>query len=309
MIDLPYVRGLHDLGSGTYAWTEPDGSWGFSNAGLVTGDGASLLVDTLFDVPMTRAMLEGMTPVTAAHPITTVVNTHCNGDHWFGNQLLAGTEIISTRACAEEMPASGPGPLIGARQAPGPVGDFARAIFGAFDWSDVVPTYPTRTFEGRLTLDIGGTTVDLLQLGPAHTEGDAVVHVPAAGVLYAGDLLFIGGTPIAWAGPIQNWIDACDLMISLDAEIIVPGHGPVTDNDGVRAVQHYLQYVKDQATEKFKAGIPPLEAARQIPLEEFAGWNERGRIVQNVLSVYYGLDPTLAPVDVATVLAHIAELD
>lgn len=308
MIDLPYVRGLHSLGSGLHAWTQPDGGWGYSNAGLVTGDGASLLIDTMFDLTTARSMLAAMAAETAARPVTTVFNTHSHGDHWYGNQLFAGAEIIATRACAKEMTDAGPEPFVSARQQDGLLGDFARDLFGPFDWPEMVPTYPTRTFEDWLTIDVGGTSVDLIRLGPAHTGGDAIAHVPSAGVLFAGDLLFAGVTPASWAGSLQRWIDACEEMIALDAEIIVPGHGPVTDNDGVRTMQRYLRYVLQEATEQFTAGVPPLEAARRIPLGEFASWRGHGRIVQNVLSVYYDLDPMLVRLDTATVLAHIAEL-
>ena len=53
----PYTKGLHDLGYGCYGWLQPDGSWGWSNAGLVVDSGESLLVDTLFDLKLTAEML------------------------------------------------------------------------------------------------------------------------------------------------------------------------------------------------------------------------------------------------------------
>jgi cyclase len=98
-------------------------------------------------------------------------------------------------------------------------------------------------------------------------------------------------------------------MIGLGAEIIVPGHGPVTDETGVRGVQHYLEYVKEQSIALYRQGIPPLEAAKRIPLDEFASWNEGGRIVQNVLNVYYELDPTIEHVTRDVVFANIAALE
>ena len=94
--DIPFTRGLRELGGGCHAWLEPDGSWGWSNAGLIVGRGESLLVDTLFDVTMTRAMLDGMSALTGSQPIRTVFNTHSNGDHWYGNQLLPDADIITT---------------------------------------------------------------------------------------------------------------------------------------------------------------------------------------------------------------------
>lgn len=84
-----YDGGLYDLGQKTYAWLVPNGAWGEANAGLVVGDGVSLLIDTLWDVPFTQQMLNAMQSITANAPIETVVNTHADGDHFFGNELLA----------------------------------------------------------------------------------------------------------------------------------------------------------------------------------------------------------------------------
>ena len=101
---MGYTLGLHDVGHGCWAYLQPDGGWGWSNAGLIDGDGVSLLVDTLFDVPLTRAMLDSMGGVTARSPIGTAVNTHANGDHCYGNsELAAGVEIVATAAAAHEM--------------------------------------------------------------------------------------------------------------------------------------------------------------------------------------------------------------
>ena len=100
-----YEKGLHALGDGLYAWLAPDGSWGWSNAGLVVDGEASLLVDTLFDLPLTREMLAAMRSAEprAAASIDVLVNTHANGDHCYGNELVAGAEIVASRATAAEM--------------------------------------------------------------------------------------------------------------------------------------------------------------------------------------------------------------
>lgn len=306
---MGYTKGLHDLGDNCFAWLEPDGSWGWSNAGLIQGETTSLLVDTLFDVPLTRNMLDGMHAVTADKPISTLLNTHSNGDHWFGNQLLKHTEIVASAAAAEEMLVAGPDRLEALRKMSGPVGSFAREIFEPFDWSDFEPTYPTRTFDDALTLDVDGTTVELIKVGPAHTSGDTIAYVPSSRTIFTGDILFIGGTPIIWAGPLSNWVAACDLMLGMDAETIVPGHGPVTDKSGVRQVRDYLVFVDEQARVRHAAGMSPDDAIADIALGEFGDWAEHGRIAQNVLSVYYELDPTLPVRDVVTVFGQIAELE
>ena len=304
-----YRQGLHELGDGCFAWLQPDGGWGWSNAGLVAGDGASLLVDTLFDVPLTRSMLDGMQTVTAGRPITTVVNTHANGDHWFGNQLVRDAEIIASSAAVEEMPALGPERIERLRDVPGAAGDFIRENFAPFDWSDFVVTYPSRTFDGRLDLEVGGVEVQLIEVGPAHTAGDVLVHVPSARTIFAGDILFIGGTPVVWAGPLSNWVAACDLMLDLDVERVVPGHGPVTDKAGILQVRDYLTFVDGEARARHAAGMSADEAIADIALGEYEAWSEHGRLAPNVLAVYRELDPTGPPVDVLTVFGKMAELE
>ena len=61
------------------------------------------------------------------------------------------------------------------------------------------------------------------------------MYVPADKTLFTGDILFIDGHPIMWAGPVENWIAACETILAMDVETIVPGHGPVTDKKGVAA--------------------------------------------------------------------------
>src|SRR5215469_2297916 len=99
-----YVKGLHEVADGVWAYLQPDGGWGWSNAGLIAVNDDSLLVDTLFDLRLTAEMLETMRrAVPAASHISTVVNTHANGDHWFGNSLLPRAQIVASAACASEM--------------------------------------------------------------------------------------------------------------------------------------------------------------------------------------------------------------
>ena len=142
--------------------------------------------------------------------------------------------------------------------APGEVGDLFRGVFGAFQFDGITLTLPTRTFDGRLELDVGGRPVELIEVGPAHTRGDVIVHSPHDKTVFTGDILFIGGTPIVWAGPLANWIAACDLMLGMDVDTVVPGHGPVTDKAGVAQVRDYLTFVADAATARHDAGMSGL---------------------------------------------------
>jgi 2-keto-4-pentenoate hydratase/2-oxohepta-3-ene-1,7-dioic acid hydratase in catechol pathway/glyoxylase-like metal-dependent hydrolase (beta-lactamase superfamily II) len=308
---VPYTRGLHKVADRVWAWTLPDGGYGWSNAGLVVGDGASLLVDTLFDLALTREMLTAMKPVTDGAPITDALITHSNGDHTHGNQLLdASVRIIAAKGTAEEI-AHGMAPemLAMAQTANlGPVATpYARDRFGYFDFSGIKLRNADQTFDHDLAIDVGGRQINLLNLGPAHTAADSVVHVPDAGVLFGGDLLFIGCTPIVWAGPIANWVAACDAMIALDAPTVVPGHGPVTDPDGIRAVRGYLAHVAEQAEAAYRKGLSWDEAADTIDLGEYRTWLDAERVVVNVYQRYRELDSNTPQLEILALLAMQAE--
>ncbi len=306
---MGYTKGIHDLGDGCYAYLQPDGGWGWSNAGLLVGEGESLLVDTLFDLRLTGEMLEAMGPLTAGAPIATLVNTHSNGDHCYGNQLVAGAEIVASTATAEEMADVTPEVLGGLTKAPGEIGDVFRGVFGPFDFDGITMTFPTRTFDGRLELDVGGRPVELIEVGPAHTRGDVIVHSPSDRTVFTGDILFIGGTPIVWAGPLSNWIAACDLMLGMDVETVVPGHGPVTDKSGVVQVRDYLTFVAAEAAARYAAGMSAWEAAQDIALGQFGDWGEAGRIVVNVEAVYREIQPDYVPAGIVDQFRRMAELE
>jgi 2-keto-4-pentenoate hydratase/2-oxohepta-3-ene-1,7-dioic acid hydratase in catechol pathway/glyoxylase-like metal-dependent hydrolase (beta-lactamase superfamily II) len=308
---VPYTRGLHEVGDGVWAWTLPDGGYGWSNAGLVAGDGAALLVDTLFDLPLTREMLTAMKPITDRTPITDALITHSNGDHTHGNQLLdASVRIIAAEGTAEEI-AHGMAPEMLAMTQTGNLGPvatpYARERFGYFDFGGIKLRNADKTFDRDLTIDVGGRQINLLNLGPAHTAADSVVHVPDAGVLFGGDLLFIGCTPIVWAGPIGNWVAACDAMIALDAPTVVPGHGPITDPDGIRAVRGYLVHVAEQAEAAYRKGLSWAEAADAIDLGEYATWLDAERVVVNVYQRYRELDPDIPQQEVMALLVMQAD--
>ncbi len=305
---------LQELGSGCFAYLQGCGGWGWSNAGLVVGDGVSLLVDTLFDLPLTAAMLDSMAPHTVAAPITTLVNTHANGDHCYGNQLVTNAEIIASTATAREMTEVPPAMLAALNHAPGEIGDLFRSFFGEFEFDGIEQVLPTRTFEHRLDIDVGGRHVELIEVGPAHTAGDTLAWVPDARTIYTGDILFIGGTPIVWAGPLSNWVAACDLILGLDVDTVVPGHGPVTDKSGVVAVRDYLAFVDEAAHLRHAAGLDAFEAARDIAREigereDFNQLGEFGRITVNVDTAYRSLDPQHRSPDVVEQFRRMAAFE
>jgi cyclase len=313
--DSKYTRGLHDVGDGLYAYLQPDGGWGWSNAGLIADGDVTLLVDTLFDLRLTSEMLDAMKRrVPAAATIDTLVNTHANGDHTWGNQLVRGARMVASKEPAEEMLELPPAVLEALPEvAPqmGKAGQYMLECFGKFDFAGIELAPPGETFEGELGLRVGGKEVQLMEVGPAHTRGDTLVFVPGDRVLFAGDILFHGGHPIVWAGPVSNWIAACDRILALDVDVVVPGHGPLADKDAIRELRAYFEYVEAEARERFEAGMTELEAARDIALDRYASWGEPERMVVNVAAVYRELaegGQAANPIELFGQMAELADV-
>lgn len=281
----------------------------------MTGEGESALIDTLADLPLTRRMLDGLAGLTADAPITTLVNTHSDADHIDGNQLLSGAEIVSSRRSAELIRAQDPSsfngfarlargmrlvgrlplPVVGSLALPvlprvrlGSIGGYIGDMLAPFDFEGIDVTPPTREFEAELSLDVGGRKLRLTEVGPAHTPGDLIVHVPDAGVVYAGDILFVGATPVMWAGPVINWTTAIDTLLALDADTYVPGHGPPCGRAEAEAVRRYWNWLEAASRHRFSLGMSAWETARDIALSpefethEWASWFGPERIVINV---------------------------
>lgn len=294
-----YAAGLKEIAPRTHAWLQPNGSWGESNAGLVVGDGESLLIDTLFTPSMTRRMLDAMQAHIEGAPISRVVNTHGDGDHWWGNELLADREIVATAAAAEEMRETSPAAIgrlrglgrvakvVGSSPVPymrrGAVratGDFFLRVFEPYDFSGITATPATRTFEGSLKLEAGGREIELIEVGPAHTAGDLIVHVPDVRVVFAADVVFLGSTPIMWAGPVERWLTALDRIQALEPDVVVPGHGPLTDAQGIEVLREFWLWL-ESATRRGRSAAEIL-ASDDYRSKPWADWEAPERIVANV---------------------------
>jgi cyclase len=314
MSRYPYEKGLVELGQGAHAYLQPVGNWGYSNAGLIRDGDQSLLVDTLFDEHLTNEMLTQLAAIGCkAEAIGSLVNTHANGDHTNGNALVPNAEIWASAASAKEM-SELPASALAAIKVAGEKGDLGEAgkyfaeIFEPFDFAGSRGKSPTKTFTGRHSLQVGDKPVHLIEVGPAHTAGDVIVHSPKDRAIFTGDILFIDCTPIMWAGPVENWLRACDLIIDLDVDVIVPGHGPITDRAGVRKVAEYLRFVEREARQRFDAGMSSEDAALDIALGEYDSWGDAERIAVNVETCYrsWRTNPTPAnPLDMFTRMARV----
>ncbi|MGH1352994.1 MAG: MBL fold metallo-hydrolase [Methyloligellaceae bacterium] len=318
-----YPEGLYDLGNGIYAWMVPNGSWGESNAGLVVGKDSSLLIDTLWDHNYTQQMLDAMKTVTETAPIKTLFNTHADGDHFWGNHLLKDIDIIASEASMNDMNHHKPVqmalfkkvgqffsmlPMKKYRRA----GHWMKSMVQPYKFGEVIHTPAKRGFNDRMTLDVGGRDVELIEVGPAHRPGDAMAYIPDSKILFTADILFINCTPVMWKGPVENWIKALDLILEMDVGKIVPGHGPITDKAGVQKVKDYWIFVSKQARQKFEAGVKPADAAYQIAESQaftssiYMGWDSPERLMTNCHTLYRNFQSNMKPMSRMEIIGMMA---
>jgi cyclase len=251
-----------------FAYVQPDGTWWINNTGFVVEGPTVLSIDTCATERRTRDYLEAVKTRTGSSP-QILVNTHHHGDHTNGNGLVAGATIVGHPRCREEMLRNG---ILR-----------PQGLFEPVDWGELTLAPPVLTFEERLDLYVGDRRVELLHLGTAaHTTNDVVAWLPAERVLFTGDLAFNGGTPFVLMGSVAGSLLALDRLVELDAAVIVPGHGPPTGPEVLDTVGGYLRLVQEHAEVSYKAGLSPLEAARQLDLGSFAELTDSERLAGNL---------------------------
>lgn len=308
-----YTKGLHNVTEGVYAYLDPPGLWGGNNCGLIVSDGQSMVVDTKYDLKLTGELLEKMGPIPGALPADYLVNTHGDGDHIFGNELFRGAEIIASRTCAEgfkteinpEMYAA----LIKDADNMGKLGQYFVQTFGRFNFEGITLTPPTRTFDGRMELNVGGKNVLLIEVGPAHTAGDIMVYLPEDRVIFTGDIIMTAPAPVSWEGPLDNVFKAMELIMDLDVEVLVPGHGPVADKSAVQDCMDYWVYTVAEARKLFDQNVSATEAARLLSAKgRYRGESASILNMINLHMLYRGFSEDDSPPDKPAVIGHIAEM-
>lgn len=220
-----------------------------SNAGFVVTSDGVVVFDTLGTPALGAAMRVAIRKVTA-QPIRRIVISHYHADHFYGLQALAadGVPIYAHRA-AEKYLQSGQ-----------PIERLAQRRTDLFPWVDentrIVP--PTQWLDGDTSFRLGGLTFDVIFTGGAHAPEDLMLFVKEDRLLFAGDLLYAGRVPFVGNADSANWLRAMDKLIALDAQVVVPGHGPAT-----RDVQRDLVLTRDYLRflrESMGAAVANLQA-------------------------------------------------
>lgn len=285
---------VEEVSLGIFAYVQLDGSWCLNNPAFVVGDDAVTAIDACATERRSRDFRAAVER-TSSNPVRTLINTHAHLDHTLGNFVfLPEATIVGHRACREQIEAERDTIL-----------ERAPQMFPSVEWGDCEVASPSLTFEDELQLYVDDLELRLIYVSPAHTMTDVVVWIPERRVLIAGDLIFHEGTPFALQGSIGGWLQALERLRELDAEVIVPGHGPVAGPAVIGEVESYLRFIQRVAAAGFEAGADPLEVARDTDLGEFAEWLDAERIVGNLHRAYAELrgEPWGAPIDAQAAFA------
>jgi len=285
------------IADGVFAFVQPDGSWMINNAGFVAAPDGVAVIDASSTERRTRDLIGAVAKASPA-PIRTLINTHSHPDHTAGNGMFNWVTIVGHENARTEMKALGL-----PRNGP---------IWSHVDYGDLQLAPPFMTFTDQLTLWAGDLECRLIYCGgPAHTTNDIVVWIPERSVLFAGDLVFNGGTPFLLSGSVTGAIDVLERFVKpLGASTIVPGHGPVCGPEVIDDVLDYLRFVDRLAVEGIAAGVTPLELARATDLGKYAELTDPERIVGNLHRAYadHSTPEHLgAPIDVMAALRHMVE--
>ena len=289
---------LQEVSDGVFAYIQPDGTWFINNTGFLVAGGGVTSIDACSTERRTRDYLDAISRV-SRQPVRTLVNTHHHGDHTHGNYLFAGATIVAHDRCRQEVLDAG------LPHFPG--------LFQDVDWGDLKVAPPFLTYSESVTLYSDDLRCEVRYVGaPAHTSNDSVVWLPERSVLFAGDLVFNGGTPFLLMGSVAGAVSVLENVVRpLAPQTIVPGHGDVCGPQVIDDVLGYLRFVQEAAAHGKAAGLSPLEAARDADLGQYKDLHDPERIVGNLHRTYADLDADAsggelgAPLDYPAILADM----
>ncbi len=282
---------LLTVAPGVYAWI---GAGGDSNAGAIDTPDGLLVIDAQQYPRLARQFRDALHKETGGKPLRMLIDTHCHLDHTHGNVVFEDLPILAHEKTLTAMNAAlGPrtGPRWEVTDFPTklrmlfgqnimelvPEGDPAQAWFkqriGAPDYDTVTIVPPSETFADTFAFHLPSDTVRLHYWGPAHCDGDLIVHLEKSRVVFLADLLFHGRFP--WLGDcdLDGWIDRLARVLTLDIAVVIPGHGAPTDLSEVAKFRDMLIALREAVAKAIKAGWSEEAAVRDVNLPQYASIN------------------------------------
>lgn len=226
------------------------------NVGVLVGDDGVVLIDDQF-APMTSRIMDAVVKI-SDQPIRYIFNTHWHGDHTGGNKnfgklgpVIVAHDNVRQRLSSEQF----------------------HLFFKARSAAAPHEALPVITFNDSMTFYLNDEVIDVLHVPVAHTDGDAVFYFRKADVLHAGDAFINRGYPlidIASGGSIKGQIEATNRMLEMIGSdtVIIPGHGPLADQERMTAVRDMLVVARERVVELIARGMVLEEIIAAEPLAE-----------------------------------------
>jgi len=227
------------------------------NIGVCAGDDGVFLIDDQF-APLNGKIKAAVTEL-GDKPIKFVVNTHWHGDHTGGNELLgkAGAIIVAHENVRK---------LLSAEQ----FVEFFNSKVGPYPETAL----PMVTFTDSVTFHFNNEEISVFHVEASHTDGDAVIYFKKANVMHTGDLLFSDGYPfidVAHGGSVDGMIRATGQLLKIidDQTRLIPGHGPLSDKEGLNAFRQMLIVLRDKIKGQIDSGLTLDQIIASKPTADF----------------------------------------
>jgi cyclase len=288
------------------------------NNPILVNDRDVMVVDAGITPAAARALLEDLKTITDK-PVRWVVNTHFHYDHTDGNSIFGpNVEIIGhdyVRYAILNLDVLHREPFVTNQlNLPIQIESLKKQISDEKDseqrvtlerqlaatqaeWGElkvIKPTPPTMTYSSKMTLYEGQREIQLLFLGPGHTQGDTVVFLPKERIVCTGDLM---ESRLAYMGDaiFDEWITTLEALKKLDFDTVLPGHGvPFHGKSLITAYQSYLKDLMTQVASLRKQGLTAEETAQRVDLTshraDFPQIQGPGADVRGVRRMYQWMD-------------------
>lgn len=264
-------EGLTKIADNVYSYVDvKNGSAANSfaaNAGIIVGKDGIVVVDTLISAKQAQRFIKDIRKI-SSKPILYVIDTHYHLDHTFGNAEFAklGAVIVAHANCKQNMIKNGEDTLKNVKE----YGLTPEQMEG----TEIA--IPTLTFTDRLSIDLGDESVDLIYVAPSHTTGNILVRISDKKVLFTGDILFTDFHPYMGESDIPGWIKNLDCIETLDVDLIIPGHGPISNKKDISDMKNYLiafdAKAKELAAQSSDAKVISAEMLKALPTRAQGEW-------------------------------------
>jgi cyclase len=272
MTTVSYKTGVIEVAPNAYAFIQENCA---TNAAFIVSDEGVLVIDSLMTPSLAGKLYAAIRNVTTA-PIRYLINTHFHGDHVFGNQYFLPAPIVAHENCRTELQEKFDANMQRYRQ--------REALIPELE--QIRMTLPDVTFEDKMTIRLGDRVIEMSFLGRAHSNSDILTYLPDDKVLFVGDIAVHKTLPAFPDGHITKWLTVIDETAKVDADVVVPGHGPVGGKAEFEEARELLQILNSEIRKGYDAGLPEEETAKKVNVGKFSNFANQERVGQITQMAY-----------------------